>query len=223
MHLVGDLSSVRLRDELIALLGEGDIEWTLGRLFDLGVAREVHPKLATGAKTVALVKKLDGLTAELGLEQEVVPWRLRLAAVTRNMTHDELYVWLERLKLKRADSQAVTAAVVMGPILGERLAKPAMRDWEIYRALRSMPPEAVLFALAGLQPGVVEERLRRYLSDIRHRMLNVGGDDLLAMGMKKGPAVGRVLERLREMRVEGAVEGRAAELEAARSLVEKAR
>ncbi len=222
MHLVGDLSSVRLRDELVALLGEGDIEWTLGRLFELGVAREVHPKLATGIKTVALVKKLDALVVELGLQAEVVQWRLRLAAVTRNMTHDELYVWLDRLKLKRVDGQAVTAAVVVGPILGERLAKPQMRDWEVYRALRSIPLEAVIFGLAGIEPGVAETRLRRYLVDVRHRTLSVKGDDLLEMGMKKGPAVGRVLEKLKELRVEGKVIGRKAELEAARRMVERA-
>jgi tRNA nucleotidyltransferase (CCA-adding enzyme) len=221
MHLVGDLSSVRLRDELIALLGEGDVEWTLGRLFELGVAREVHPKLATGTKTVTLVKTLDSLVEELGLQEEVVTWRLRLAAVTRNMTHDELYVWLDRLKLKRADAQAVTAAVVVGPLLASRLAKPEMRDWDVYRALRSIPLEAVVFALAGIEPGVVETRLTRYLGDIRHRTLSVTGDDLLAMGMKKGPALGRVLERLKELRVEGLVVGRTAELEAARRLLEK--
>jgi tRNA nucleotidyltransferase (CCA-adding enzyme) len=90
MHLVGDLSSVRLRDELVALLSEDDITWTLGRLFDLGVAREVHPKLATGAKTVALVQRLDTLVSELRLEGDVVRWRLRLAAMTRNMAHEEL-------------------------------------------------------------------------------------------------------------------------------------
>jgi tRNA nucleotidyltransferase (CCA-adding enzyme) len=221
MHLVGDLSSVRLRDELVALLGEGDIDWTLGRLFELGVAREVHPKLATGTKTVALVRKLDSLVEEMALQDEVVTWRLRLAAVTRNMTHDELYVWLDRLKLKRTDSQAVTAAVVVGPLLASRLAKPEMRDWEIYRTLRSMPLEAVVFGLAGIEPGVVETRLRRYLADIRHRTLSIKGDDLLALGMKKGPPVGRILERLRELRVEGAIEGRTAELEAARHIVEK--
>jgi tRNA nucleotidyltransferase (CCA-adding enzyme) len=221
MHLVGDLSSVRLRDELIALLGEGDIEWTLGRLFELGVAREVHPKLATGAKTVTLVKKLDGLVSEMGLGSEVVPWRLRLAAITRNMTHDELYMWLDRLKLKRSDSQAVTAAVVVAPLLASRLAKPEMRDWDIYRTLRSIPLDAVIFGLAGIEPGVVETRLRRYLAEIRHRTLSVTGDDLLAMGMKKGPAVGRVLERLKELRVEGVVQGQAAELEAARQIVEE--
>jgi len=223
MHLVGDLSSVRLRDELVALLGEGDIEWTLGRLFELGVAREVHPKLATGVKTVALVKKLDSLVAELGLQDEVIPWRLRLAAITRNMTHDELYVWLERLKLKRSDGEAVTTAVVVGPLLASRLAKSDMRDWDVYRALRSIPLEAVVFGLANIEPGPVEARLRSYLQDIRHRTLSVKGDDLLAMGMKKGPAVGRILERLQELRVEGKIDGRAAELETARQMVEKAR
>jgi tRNA nucleotidyltransferase (CCA-adding enzyme) len=222
MHLVGDLSSVRLRDELVALLGEGDIAWTLGRLFELGVAREAHPKLATGAKTVALVKKLDALVAEMRLQDEVITWRLRLAAVTRNMTHDELYMWLERLKLKRADNQAVTAAVVIGPLLASRLAKPEMRDWDIYKALRRIPLEAVVFGLAALEPGIVETRLRRYLVDIRRRTLDVKGDDLLSMGMKKGPAVGRILERLKELRVEGVINGREAELEAARRMVEKA-
>jgi hypothetical protein len=39
--------------------------------------------------------------------------------------------------------------------------------------------------------------------------------------MKKGPAVGRLLERLKELRVEGVVNGGTAELEAARRMVEK--
>jgi tRNA nucleotidyltransferase (CCA-adding enzyme) len=222
MHLVGDLSSVRLRDELVALLGEGDVGWTLGRLFELGVAREVHPKLATGTRTIALVKALDGLIAELGLEGEVVTWRLRLAAVTRNMTHDELYLWLDRLKLRGADSRAVRAAVVLGPLLASRLDKTDMRDWDVYKALRGLPLEAVVFALAGMDQGIVKERLRRYITDIRHRTIAVTGDDLLTMGMKKGPAVGRILDKLKELRVEGVVSGRAAELETARRLVEKA-
>jgi hypothetical protein len=38
--------------------------------------------------------------------------------------------------------------------------------------------------------------------------------------VKKGPAVGRVLERVRELRVEERVQGREDELEAARALLE---
>ncbi len=201
MHLVGDLSSVRLRDELIALLSEDDVEWTLGRLFELGVAHEVHPKLATGSKTVALVEHLDALVTELGCADEVVRWRLRLAAMTRNMDHDELYLWLEQLKIKHSDSAVIRAAVVVGPLLPASLASEDMTDWEIVRALAEPPREALLFALAGMEPGMASERLRRYLTELRSRTLSVSGDDMLALGAKKGPAVGRILERLREMRV----------------------
>jgi tRNA nucleotidyltransferase (CCA-adding enzyme) len=223
MHLVGDLSSVRLRDELVALLSEDDVEWTLGRLFELGVAREVHPKLATGAKTVALVRRLTSLVEELGLEAQVVRWRLRLAAIARNMSHDELYVWLDQMKFRRADGAVVRAGVILGPALAASLGRDKMSDWEVYRTLRHTSEEALVFALGLTGEGVAADRLRRYLAELRHRTLSVGGDDIIALGAKKGPKVGRVLERLRELRVEGLVCGREAELAAARRLVEEAR
>jgi len=220
MHLVGDLSSVRLRDELIPLLSEQDMEWTLARLYELGVAREVHPKLATGAKTVTLVKELDRIVGELDLTDEVVSWRLRLAAITRNMEHEELFLWLDQLKLRRSDSEIVRAAIVLGPLLASRLAEHEMRDWEIHLALRNAPLEALVFALAGLAPGLAQRRMRSYLTDIRHRVLTVTGRDVLALGVPRGPGVGRILERLREMRVEGLIGGRESELRAADDLVE---
>jgi tRNA nucleotidyltransferase (CCA-adding enzyme) len=220
MHLVGDLSSVRLREELIPLFSEADVSWTLNRLFELGVAREVHPRLATGAKTVELVSRMDALVTELGLRDEVISWRLRLTAVTRNMDHEELYMWLDKLKLKRGDSEVVRQGVVVGPVLAVRLAGEQITDWDIYRLLRKMPMEALVFASAGSTDAVAQSRIRRYVEDIRHRTISVGGDDLLAMGMKRGPAVGMVLEKLREMRVDGEVHGREAELAKARELVE---
>jgi hypothetical protein len=70
-----------------------------------------------------------------------------------------------------------------------------------------------------MSPGIAEQRLRRYLTDLRRRTLSIGGDDILALGAKKGPGVGRILEKLRELRVEETVKGRLPELEAARRLL----
>ena len=148
MHLVGDLSSARLRDELIALLGERDVDWTLHRLFELGVARQVHPKLATGEKTVALIHRLDALVREFGLDDDVVPWRLRFAAITRNMAHDELYIWLEKLKLRHADGQIVRKSVVLSPRLQEQLTADGMGDWDVLPA-----PEQGPAGVGGVRAG----------------------------------------------------------------------
>jgi tRNA nucleotidyltransferase (CCA-adding enzyme) len=223
MHLVGDLSSVRLRDELVALLSEQDVDWSLRRLCELGVAHAVHPKLATDDETVQLVNRLDALVNDLDIGPEVLSWRLRLAAMTREMSHDELYLWLEQLKLRRSDSTVIRDGVVVGPHLTLSLSREDMTDWDIYRALRATPDEALVFALGCMAPGTAEERLRRYLSELRLRTLTVSGDDILALGAKKGPAVGRVLERLRELRVQQEIQGREFELEAARGLLEKSR
>jgi tRNA nucleotidyltransferase (CCA-adding enzyme) len=220
MHLVGDLSSVRLRDELTPLLSEANVDWTLTRLYELGVAREVHPRLATGTRTVELVSKIDTLVRELGLKDEVVSWRLRLMAITRNMDHHELYMWLDKLKLKRSDSKVIREGVVVAPVLAAQLAKAEITDWEIYQALHKTSLEALVFAVALNGDRVAVRQLRRYLEDIRHRTISVSGDDLLGLGMKKDPAIGRVLDKLKEMRVEGKIEGREAELAAARELVE---
>jgi tRNA nucleotidyltransferase (CCA-adding enzyme) len=98
-----------------------------------------------------------------------------------------------------------------------------MSDWEVYKTLRGAPEEALVFALAQTPAGLAADRLRRYITELRMRTLSVGGDDILALGVKKGPGVGRILERLRELRVEEIVRGRERELQAARELVERSR
>src|SRR5206468_3576486 len=54
MGLVGDLSSARLRDELEALLEEGEIDHSILRLAELGADRAIHPHLTADAEAVAL-------------------------------------------------------------------------------------------------------------------------------------------------------------------------
>jgi len=219
MRLVGDLSSARLRDELVALLGESDMAWTLDRLFELGVARQVHPKLATGERTVELIRTLDQLVSRFGLADEVVLWRLRLTALTRNMSHDELFMWLEKLRLRHADRRVVRTSVILGPRLALQLAEEDLGDWDVYRLLRSVPVETVLFSLGRAPAGAGRERLERFLEVLRGRTLQVSGADIVALGAGEGPAVGRVLEALLRRRVEGGIDDREAQLTAARGLM----
>ena len=57
MGLVGDLSSARLRDELEALLEEGEVEHSILRLAELGAATAIHPHLAADEEAVGLIRR----------------------------------------------------------------------------------------------------------------------------------------------------------------------
>ena len=76
---VGDLSPARLRDELVALFGEGEVGHTIERIAELGLDEAIHPHLAADAETVELLGRLTALDAEY--ELGVPAWRLGFAVL----------------------------------------------------------------------------------------------------------------------------------------------
>jgi tRNA nucleotidyltransferase (CCA-adding enzyme) len=212
MGLVGDLSTSRLRDELQALLSEGDVSHSLLRLAELGADKAIHPHLAGGLETAKLFARLVALSHEVGAE--VPAWRLGFAALARQLPPDEVYAWLDRMKVRRRDAERIAAAVTVGPRLVERLhddADPA----DVVALAEPYAPDAPLYALAleRLEP------LERYFRDLRRVRLEIGGAELAELGLGESPRVGEVLGELRRRKLNGELPDRAAELAAAEELV----
>ena len=65
MGLVGELSSARLRDELVLLLGETDVAGSVLRLGDIGLAAAIHPHLSADRETVELLRSDPFLLGKL--------------------------------------------------------------------------------------------------------------------------------------------------------------
>ena len=215
MDLVGELSSARLRDELEALLSEQEIAGTLHRLAELHLDRAVHPHLEAGEEAAALVAELDGLRERFA--PDTPRWRPRLAALARRLPPDELYDWFERLRLRRRDADRIADAVTVAPRLRELAAgtdEPA--------ALRALAephdPDGVLMAMAGADDEV-RTRLARYFDELRGVELEISGADLADLGLAESPQVGAVLEEVLRRKLNGEVDGREAELAAARELI----
>jgi len=215
MGLVGELSSARLRDELQALLSETQVGDSLRRLAELGVDRAIHPHLAAGEEAVALVEAVDAL--RLRFAPEAPAWRTRLAVLARRLPPDELADWFERLKLRRRDAERIAAAITVAPRLRARAA--ATEEPAALRELvRPYDPDGALLALAGAEEPV-RERLVRYFEDLRGVRLEISGGDLAELGLVESPRVGAVLAELLRRKVNGELDGKRAELEAARELL----
>ncbi|MBD0328890.1 MAG: CBS domain-containing protein [Thermoleophilia bacterium] len=213
MGLVGDLSSARLRDELVALLAEEAAPRAIVRLGELHVERAIHPHLRADEETAALFTRLGELRERYA--PEVPAWRLGLAALARRLPPDELYAWLERLKARRRDAERIAAAVTLGPRIVEKLRGGALSPAEVAALAEPHAPDAPLYALAlaDLEP------LHEYFGRLRDVRLEIGGAELRELGLGESPRVGEVLAELRRRKLNGELDGRESELAAARELI----
>jgi tRNA nucleotidyltransferase (CCA-adding enzyme) len=213
MGLVGDLSSARLRDELVLLLEDPGAADGIRRLGELGVDRAVHPHLRADEEAAQLYTRARELRDELGVE--VPAWRLGIAALARELSSDEAYDWLERLRVRRRDVERIVGAIAVGPRMAERVRTERLDPAQVVALADPFAPDGPLLALAREELPA----LREYFERLRKVELEIDGDDLVAMGLAESPRVGAVLAELRRRKLNGTLDGRESELAAARELV----
>jgi tRNA nucleotidyltransferase (CCA-adding enzyme) len=214
MGLVGDLSSARLRDELIALLEDPGAAGGIVRLGELGVDRAIHPHLAADTEAAALFERACALRDEL--EVDIPIWHLGVAAIARRMTSDGAYGWLERLKARRRDVDRIVGAIRVAPLIVERLGAERLDAAQVVALADAYAPDAPLLALAHRD----QPELRDYFTRLRGVELEIGGEDLAELGLSESPRVGEVLAEIRRRKLNGELDGRESELGAARALIE---
>jgi tRNA nucleotidyltransferase (CCA-adding enzyme) len=131
------------------------------------------------------------------------------------MPADEEYEWLDRLKVRRRDTEQIVGAVTVAPRIVERLRAETLEPADVVALADPFAPDAPLLALA------LEDRaeLRDYFTRLRDVRLEIGGEDLIAMGLSESPRIGDILRAIRRRKLNGELDGREAELSAARELV----
>lgn len=129
-----------------------------------------------------------------------------LGSALRRAPVPELTARLRALALTTGEADALVACATVDTLVNElRGARPSAAD-----ALLSHGPleAAVLAAAAG------SDAARAWVERARHLRLSIGGDDLLATGLR-GPAIGRGLRLARAALLDGAAPDREAQLAAA--------
>jgi tRNA nucleotidyltransferase (CCA-adding enzyme) len=213
MGLVGDLSSSRLRDELTSLLEDSSAAEGIRRLGELGADRAIHPHLRGDDEAAELFSRASALRDEL--EVDLPTWRIGIAALARELTSEQAYDWLDRLTVRRRDADRIVGAVAVAPRIVERLRSESLDPAQVVALADPFAPDAPLFALA------LEDRveLRDYFDRLRNVRLEIGGADLIELGLPESPRIGEILGEIRKRKLNGELAGREAELEAARELV----
>jgi tRNA nucleotidyltransferase (CCA-adding enzyme) len=187
------VSGARIGNELRLALTEPDPVAALAAAAALGLAPWLVPDRALTERALALLPSDEG-------RRDL----LVLAAALRDPDGERALADMEF----SAGERAIVRAGARAPALEDTAPAPS----QLARVLRGVPVEAV--ALAGARGAA--QPARRWLQELRHVGLQITGDDLRSAGIPEGPELGRRLQAVLDLRLDGALaEGRDAELRAA--------
>jgi tRNA nucleotidyltransferase (CCA-adding enzyme) len=211
---VHDLSGARMREELIALFEEGDVDHSIPRLSELGLEQAIHHHAAADAEAAQLTQRLRELNERYGLQ--IPSWRLGLTTLGRKLPPDEIQAWLDGLKVRRRDADQIAGAITGAPRIASELKRDGLSPAEVVAIAEPHAPDAPLFAL-----GLTDlPQLHDYFERLAGIRLEITGADVAQLGLGESPRVGEILAELRRRKLNGELDGRESELAAARELVE---
>ena len=204
------LSGQRLAAELERILAEARAELTLSRLGTDGAFRLLDPRYRFTASTAHLVAELPGALAwvrarGLGVE----PVELGVLAITGDQPQAIATAALERLAFAGEPLARLRHALAEGRALVARL-RDANAPSARARVLREQAP-VVLAWLWLVGDGRTRAVLDWYLG-LDRALVALSGDEVVALGVPRGPAVARVLAELRDGRLDGRITDRAMEI-----------
>lgn len=186
------LSAERIRVELLKLLAAPDPTPTVRLMAELGIFAPILPEATK-------IDRLAGLIAAERALAEPGDVLRRLAALLET---DDARAVADRLRLSNAEIDRLADALDPAPQPRPDLAPAAVRA-EVYRggALRFIDR---LLLVAALSPE--PQRFAGLLPIVRafdKPKLPVAGRDLVALGVPRGPPVGKLLRRLEERWIAG--------------------
>jgi len=150
-------------------------------------------------KALASAERLAGWSAAAGVA--VDPAEVFLLALTVTSPASALARTLDRLALTGEPRARLEAGAMAAP-LARRLGGARLRPSEVDEALTAVPEPAALAAWLRGGPAV-RRRIQWYLAHGRAVRPRLSGEDLLALGVPRGPRVGEALAMLRRRRLDG--------------------
>jgi tRNA nucleotidyltransferase (CCA-adding enzyme) len=202
------VSGARIGNEIRLLALEDDPVGSVAASSRLGLDEALEPGF--GLETEDLARRALLLLPDGGRRDLLV-----LAVALLEVAPDRIASLLEDWAFTAHDRDAILAVATRAEKLSLRL-EMAGPPSEIDAAVTRVGASLEMVALAGaIGPTAVA---REWLAELRHKQLAITGDDLVAAGIKPGPAIGVALAAARAAMLDGEASDAASQLAVALAL-----
>lgn len=211
--VMDEVSGERLWHELELILKEQCPEKVLSRADELGVLQKLHPALKGNGWLRNRFEQARRASAAANPSPA-----LYLALLAYRLSEEENEGLLARLRI-RGEIAKVTRQTIKLKQITPALTSPRLAPSAIYHLVQRYSPESISAAALASDSRLVRQRLKLYLTELRHIKPALSGDDLQAMGISPGRKLGQVLRALHDAKLDGKVQTREQEEDLARGLL----
>jgi len=202
------LSKERMREEIIAILSEPEPKGAILRLAKFGILKSIHPKIRLShqmEKDLGRVKAILSRFTSLVKEEEVERWIVRFLILVQELSSLEVKNLCKNFRFSREQDRRINRGREnLSETIG-KLKESELRPSSLYRTLKGLPVEALLFIVLKARSRLVEKRIHQYLSRMRKVRIYTTGDKLKRMGYKEGPVFKKIMEELLWAKLDGIV------------------
>ncbi|MDD5398416.1 MAG: hypothetical protein PHU70_04965 [Dehalococcoidia bacterium] len=211
LDMLDTISGDRLKNELLLWLNEGHCHKILRRASQLGITGKLHPALKWN--------RAMSLAFRRAAAPDVVKATpLYFCLFVHNLNEEELYELLGRLNLTGSRLDLLSNQSLELANRCNDIARPAVKRSKIYSTLHEYDPVAVQTACCYAVNPSLRRNLQLYLDTLRHVKTSLGGNDLLKLGVREGPRLGSILNKLLAARLDGAIRSKSDETKLAHRL-----
>ncbi len=126
----------------------------------------------------------------------------RFAAFAYLLLPDTLSALLHRLSMP-TDWAETTKHSSTARNVADRCRYTDVSDIDLYRSLIRVPDDVIRAATAVEHSARVKSRFQDFQNRLRHVRADLNGDDLIALGIRQGPMIGKLLDELFTLRIQG--------------------
>ncbi len=224
LKLIDKLQGARLYHEMRSIFEEFNPIACLWRLDELGILPAIHPLLQITPRIQELLYAIkDILDWYHLLYFDTAPerWKLYFLGLCHRHNYRESESILQRLGIPRI--QQVELLTLREDI---RTLRPIIKHWhhdkgrisQLCQYLQGAPLEALLFMMARTHSEDLRMVISRYITTWRQEKIDIGGKDLLQLGIPAGPAMGEIMRLVKAAKLDGLANTREDQYELAKTL-----
>jgi len=211
LNIIDKLSKSRLLNELKLIFDEVDPVACLCSLDSTGILKAIHQNLSLSPSKVIILQRL----------KEVLDW-YKLLYFQEKANHCDIYLLglCSNLKYQEAKDifnkllvQSNQSKKIMQLREQVHLIQPKIDKWQNEKAatsqlcnlLYNMSLTGLLYLMGHTDSIDVQKSISRYITKWKFEKIDITGADLIAMGLKSGPIVGKIMHILLAAKLDGIV------------------